>query len=162
MQADAPYRLVGIYEYWSWDRWMDLAEAEEAGKPIDPRPSDCRILLCGTFASLPDEAAIAAVLARTDGHLRIYDGCCFVRRAHAVLDSPGAAWLKLTGRAGRKFIERGHVGRRPAPLVSILGDTQAALSIIKEARLIRGTPTAEPAATPRACLAYLGADPIPG
>ena len=159
MQADAPYRLVGIYEYWSWDRWMDLAEAGDAGKSVDPRPSDCRVLLCGTFGNPPDEAVITAILAQVDNHLRLYDGCCFLRRAHSTLADPGAAWLSLAGRVGRRFIERDRVGRRPAPLVSILEDMQAALSIIKDARLIRGTPTAEPAVTPRACLAYMEADP---
>lgn len=110
MQADAPYRLVGIYEYWSWDRWMDLAEAGDAGKPVGPRPSDCRVLLCGTFGSPPDEAVITAILAQVDNHLRIYDGCCFLRRAHSTLADPGAAWL--AGRDGGSSNEIVSVGRR--------------------------------------------------
>lgn len=158
MQADARWMLVGIYEYWSWDRWMDLLEDEAAGGPVDPRPSSCDVLLCGTFGAEPSPDEAGRALARADAHLGTFDGCCFLRRAHAALERPGPGWERLAGQDGRRFIDRGQVGRAPAPLVAVRASLRRALAAVPSARREQGEPTAADDLTPTACRAYFDGD----
>lgn len=133
---------------------MDLLEKEASGVPVDPRPSSCDVLLCGTFSAEPSRDEARRALARADAHLGTFDGCCFLRRAHAALERTGLGWERLAGRDGRRFIDRGEVGHAPTALVVVRSSLQRALSAVPSARREQGVPTAVDDLTPAACRAY--------
>ncbi len=109
------YRLVALYDRWSYDRWEDIHDPDLASHLQDHGPDLADLRLSAVYLAHPSEMEIEAALNDTDACLSRSDGC-HRRRAIAVLDQAG--WLALVGPSCERFIEAAFFNKgSPSPVV---------------------------------------------
>lgn len=109
------YRLVALYDRWSYDRWEDIHDPDIALRLRDRGPDLADLRLSATYQGNPSEEEIEAALVDTDACLSRSDGC-HRRRAISVLDE--ARWLGLVGPGSERFMEAAFfLNGSPSPII---------------------------------------------
>lgn len=139
------YRLVALYDRWSYDRWEDIHDPDLAPHLEDHGPDLADLRLSATYQASPSEGEIERALGATDACLTRSEGC-HRRRAIAVLDEAG--WLALVGPGSERFMEAAFFSNgSPSPIIEQCYDGATGMMHGLALQASPGLPTRERGAT---------------